>query len=391
MIDSAPSGALFCCCLQIARMGVGHDLGEQLNRWLAADPAGLRQSRALSNRLMDALGANDGLRGPIRDLASQPLLLQVLHSRGAEQQSALASLSAQLRATYAPAVLQELLDLLQSATGQLPPLDRGAADPPAAAPPTPVEPSPATTTGAPQRPIRLRLQLERFGPGLALAAAGALVLAWVGAELDRALFEGWGWSGGVVLVLVLALLQALSLGPLKQLKRHWPLTSAEAEQPRQAWQWLSQAWIHTNGLEAILNLILLLILLGASPLQLGAVVLRYSLTALACLGLAALCAARWQITRRWSGASGAISALIALAAGLSLLHWRVFSFSSAGLEIPAWVLLLVYGALQLGWQLPRQNPDERSTALQRVLSSSWGWGLLLGLSWAVITRIRELL
>jgi hypothetical protein len=26
-----------------------------------------------------------------------------------------------------------------------------------------------------------------------------------------------------------------------------------------------------------------------------------------------------------------------------------------------------------------------------VLSSSWGWGLLLGLSWAVITRIRELL
>ncbi|MBV2350162.1 rhomboid family intramembrane serine protease [Synechococcus sp. HK05] len=357
-------------------MGVGHDLGMQLNRWLAADPAGLRQSRALTNRLMDALGANDGLRGPIRDLASQPLLLQVLHSQGAEQQSALASLSAQLRATYAPAVLQELLDLLEGATGQLPPPDRSAADPPAAALPT---------------PIRLRLQLERFGPGLALAAAGALVFAWVGAELDRALFEGWGWSGGVVLVLVLALLQALSLGPLKQLKRHWPLPSAEAAQPRQAWQWLSQAWIHANDLEAILNLILLLILLGASPLQLGSVVLRYCLTALACLGLAALCAARWQITRRWSGASGAISALIALAAGLSLLHWRVFRFSSAGLEIPAWVLLLVYGALQLGWQLPRQNPDERSTALQRVLSSSWGWGLLLGLSWAVITRIRELL
>ena len=376
MIDSAPSGALFCCCLRIARMGVGHDLGMQLNRWLAADPAGLRQSRALSNRLMDALGANDGLRGPIRDLASQPLLLQVLHSQGAEQQSALASLSAQLRATYAPAVLQELLDLLESATGQLPPPERSAADPPATALPT---------------PIRLRLQLERFGPGLALTAAGALVFAWVGAELDRALFEGWGWSGGVVLVLVLALLQALSLGPLKQLKRHWPLASAEAAQPRQAWQWLSQAWIHANDLEAILNLILLLILLGASPLQLGSVVLRYSLTALACLGLAALCAARWQITRRWSGASGAISALIALAAGLSLLHWRIFRFSSAGLEIPAWVLLLVYGALQLGWQLPRQQPDERSTAVERILSSSWGWGLLLGLSWAVITRIRELL
>lgn len=382
MIDSAPCGALFCCCLRIARMGVGHDLGKQLNRWLAADPAGLRQSRALTNRLMDALGANDGLRGPIRDLASQPLLLQVLHSQGAERQSALASLTAQLRATYAPGVLQELLDLLQSATGPLPPPDRDASDRPAA---------PPATAPAPQQPISLRLQLERFGPGLALAAAGALVFAWVGAELDRALFEGWGWSGGVVLVLVLALLQALSLGPLKQLKRHWPLASAEADQPRQAWQWLSQAWIDANGLEAILNLILLLILLGDSPLQLGSVILRYCLTALACLGLAALCAARWQITRRWSGASGPISALIALAAGLSLLHWRVFRFSSAGLEIPAWVLLLVYGALQLGWQLPRQNPDERSTALQRVLSSSWGWGLLLGLGWAVITRIRELL
>ena len=390
-------GRFFVVACGFLRMGVGHDLGEQLNRWLAADPTGLRQSRALTNRLMDALGANDGLRGPIRDLASQPLLLQVLHSQGAEQQSALASLTAQLRATYAPAVLQELLDLLQTATGQLPPVNRAAADRPAAAPasapapPTPTEPSPPTATGGRQQPISLRLQLERFGPGLALSAAGALVFAWVGAELDRALFEGWGWSGGVVLVVVLALLQALSLGPLKRLQRRWPLASAEAEQPRQAWQWLSQAWIHANGLEAILNLIVLLILLGDSPLQLGPVILRYCLTALACLGLAALCAARWQITRRWSGASGAISALIALAASLSLLHWRVLRFSSAGLEIPAWVLLLVYGALQLGWQLPRQNPDERSSALQRVLSSSWGWGLLLGLSWAVITRIRELL
>ena len=33
------------------------------SRWLAADPAGLRQSRALTNRLIDALGANEGLRG----------------------------------------------------------------------------------------------------------------------------------------------------------------------------------------------------------------------------------------------------------------------------------------------------------------------------------------
>ena len=65
----------------------------------------------------------------------------------------------------------------------------------------------------------------------------------------------------MVLVLVLALLQALSLGPLKPLRRRWPLSSEQASQPRQAWRWLSQAWIHSSGLEACINLILLLILL----------------------------------------------------------------------------------------------------------------------------------
>jgi len=357
-------------------MGVGHDLGLQVREWLAAEPTSLRQSRTLTNRLMDALGANESLRGPVRDLAGQPLLLQALHSQGAVQQSAVASLIAQLKGTYAPAVLQELLDLLQAATGQ-------------ATPQPEIQAAPASVPAAPAS--ELRRDLERFAPGLALAAAGALVFAWAGAELDQAVFEAWGWSGGVVLVLLLALLQALSLGPLKPLRRRWPLSSAQAGQPHQAWRWLSQPWIHSNNLEAGLNLILLLILLGASPLQLGDVILRYCLTALACLSLAAICSLRWPVQRVWSGASGAISALIALAAGLSLLHWRVFSFESAGLSIPAWVLLLVYGALQLGWQLPRQDPDEHSTPLQRLFCSSWGWGLLLGLLWAVVTRIRELL
>ena len=59
-------------------MGVGRDLGHQLRRWLEQDPEALRQSRALTNRLMDGLGAEESLRAPLRDLASQPLLLQVL-------------------------------------------------------------------------------------------------------------------------------------------------------------------------------------------------------------------------------------------------------------------------------------------------------------------------
>ena len=370
-------GRFFRLCLRNSRMGVGHDLGEQLRHWLAADPNSLRQPRALTNRLIDALGAEDQLKGPLRDLTSRPLLLEALQSQGARRRSAVASLSAQLSNTYAPAVLRELLDLIQAATGEtdLNPATSSPTSPAAAA--TPV--------------IQLPQHLDHFGPGLALAASGALVFTWLAAELDRALFEGWGWSGGVVLVLVLGLIQGLASTRFPGLRRRWPLSSATAAQPREAWRWLTQAWIHANGLEAGLNLILLLILLGNSPLQLGDVILRYSLTCLACLGMAAGCAARWGVSRQWSGASGAISAMVSLAAGLSLLHWRVFLFSNGELSIPAWVLLLVYGILQLGWQLPRQSETEHSTALQRLLCSSWGWGLVLGLVWAVITRVKELL
>lgn len=226
---------------------------------------------------------------------------------------------------------------------------------------------------------------------MALAAGGALVAGWIGQELDRALFEGWGWSGGVVLVLTLGLVQALASGPLKVLHRRWPLRSEQAVLPQHAWRWLSAAWIHTDGREAAINLVLLLVLLGASPLQLRDVILRYGLTALACLLPAVLGAERFGVQRQWSGAAGPISALIALAAGLSLLHWRMLHFSLGSLAIPAWVLLLAYGALQLGWQLPRQPPDQSSLPWQRLLASTWFWGLLLGLGWAVISRLQELL
>ena len=356
-------------------MGVGRDLGQQLRRWLEQDPAALRQSRALTNRLMDGLGAEESLRAPVRELASQPLLLTLLHSQGVQQQSALSSLRQQLSRTYAPAIERELLDLLEAATG----LGGGA-------PATAAAPAPATTAAAPEPKGS---GWRALAPGLALAASGALVFCWAGGALDRELLEGWGWSGGMALVVVLGLLQALSLGPLKGLPRRWWLDSSQTCDPHQTWRWLSNPWLHANGPEAVANLILLALLLGNSPLQLSDVMLRYCLTALACLAPAAALAQRWGVQRRWSGASGAVSALIALAAGLSLLRWSELGFSNLGLSIPAWVLLLVYGALQLGWQLPRQGEDD-STPLQRLLSSSWAWGLIWGLGWAFVSWLGAL-
>jgi membrane associated rhomboid family serine protease len=188
----------------------------------------------------------------------------------------------------------------------------------------------------------------------------------------------------------LALLQALALGPLRRLRRRWPLTLESSGDPRRAWSWTTAPWIHAGNGEALLNLLVLLILLGPTPLPLSALLLRYSLTARATTAPAVLVARHGGVPSRWSGASGPIAALIALAASLSLLHWRVFTFAVGPVAIPAWVLLVVYGALQLGWQLPRRSPEDTSTPAARLWSSAWWWGTLLGLGWAVITRLLEL-
>lgn len=55
------------------------------------------------------------------------------------------------------------------------------------------------------------------------------------------------------------------------------------------------------------------------------------------------------------------------------------------------MLLVVYGGVQLSWQLPRQGSDDSSRPVQRLWSSPWWWGTLAGIGWAVITRVGELL
>jgi hypothetical protein len=363
-------------------MGKGRELGLQLRQWVATGALSLDNPQALANRLIDALGAEQGLRGPVRDLASQPLLIKVLRLQGGPQRSALQALSSHLAGVYAPRVLVELLDLLEAASG-MEPSGRDAAMGSAAAG-AGLAPSPRP------EPFQLLESLGPLGPGLALAAASAPVLFWAGGELERWIFAAWGWSSGVVLVLALALLQALALGPLRSLRRRWPLTLEGSGDPRRAWCWITAPWIHAGNGEAVLNLVILVILLGGTSLPLASLLLRYTLTALATTAPALLVARQGRVLRQWDGASGPIAALIALGAVLSLLHWRVHGYALGPLSIPAWVLLLIYGALQLGRQLPRRDPQDTSPPLVRLWSSPWWWGTLLGAAWALITRAQEL-
>ncbi len=358
-------------------MGKGRELGLQLREWITSGSVSLDNPQALANRLIDALGAEETLRGPVRDLATQPLLQRVLQLQGGPPRSAITALSSHLAGIYAPAVLAELLDLLEACSG-VAPTRPGAAG------------SAAGSPAAASLPLGRLETLRPLGPGLALAAASAPVLFWAGGELDRWFFDPWGWSSGLVLVVVLALIQALALGPLKPLRRRWPLSLEASGDPHRAWCWITAPWIHAANGEALLNLVILVIVLGASPLPLSSLLLRYALVALATTAPAVLVARRARVLRQWDGACGPIAGLIGLACTLSLLHWKAHPFVVGAVAIPAWVLLVVYGGLQLGWQLPRRDPQDTSTPLARLLSSPWCWGTLAGIAWALVTRAQEL-
>jgi hypothetical protein len=439
-------------------MGSGRSLGLALAGWLEAGSPGLDNGVALGNRLVDVLGADQTLAGPLRDLARRPLLRQALAGSGTARRAALSALVVDLRETYAPAVLAELVDLLEVGlgVGGLAPSETaggngggfGLADAPrspggpdtapagrvvvsaqlvqgqepgvgpypAELPSRPALPSaaqglqegalvqpealasPAPSPVDSQRaPLGRRLQtldwrnlrrdLRLLGPGLALGAAMALVLAWLAGVLDRELLAPRQWSAGLVLALTLAALQiAILPGPLRLLRRSALLDQEESAQPRLAWRWVSAPWLHRRNGEALLNVLLLLLILGPTPLALDQVVLRYTLTSLACLALAALAARRQGLRHQsWGGASGAVGALVGLAVGLSLLRWRVIGFAIGDITVPAWVLLVVVGSLQLAWILPRAHPGDPGSPGQRLLASPWWWGLMLGLGWAVVS------
>jgi len=370
-------------------MGKGREIGAQLQAWLAAGSPDRLQGRLLEGVLLDALGSDARLRGPVRDLALQPLLTQLLQETSpAARRSMLETLAQDLQGIYAPAVLAELLDLLEAATGlALSSRPAGAASEPnqsASAARRRRRRSPQTWD---RRLLDLAWDLQPLAPALALSFANALVFLWLGGELGRLLPRTW--SSALVLVLSLALLQLLILRPLARLRRSAPLTLAGSDDPHRLWRWITAPWVHRRQPEALLNGVMLLILLGDTPLPLGQLLLRYLLTSLATLAPAVLLARRWLRSASWDGASGAVAALIALATGVSLLHWRPVSFPFGVLTVPVWVLFLVYGAIQLAWVLPRQDPEETAPPLQRLLCSCWWWGSCWGLLWALLTRLQE--
>ena len=371
-------------------MGKGRDIGTRLHRSVEDGSARRFSHQSLVGRMLDDLGGDTTLQGPLRDLAMRPLFLQSLQQeRVALRQSAAVSLSRDLQDTYAPRILGELLDLLEAALGVNLPRQDG---PGSEAGPVTVEAKPTAEAGLAQgrrRPTAAELgaMAQDLGPGLALAAASALVIAWLGSELERLWLDRW--TAAPVLVVCLLVLQAFRAGPFKRWRRDAPLRLEWAGDPHQLHRWITSPWIHHRHGEALLNGLMLLVILGTSPLPLGQLLLRYCLTSLATTGLGVAYAHRRLTAGLWDGATGAVAALIALAGGLSLLQWRPMGFSLGPLELPAWVLFLIYGTIQLGWVLPRMDPDDRSTPPQRLLRSSWWWGTVLGLGWALLTQVGE--
>ena len=370
-------------------MGKGRELGLKLREWIEAGTLPLEHSSGLANRMVDLLGADDALKAPIRDLASQPLLLRALGQRGGSQRSAIQSLLSDLSRTYSPPVMEELLDLIEAAT------EIALPERPVLVSALPEDREPKQVSSLPalrklRNPADLAATLERLGPGLALAAATALVLHWGAGELDTWVLRPLRWNGGLVLVGVLLAVQLLATLPWLAWRWQAPLRQPAAMDPRRAWNWVTAPWIHHSGVEACLNVLVMLVILGASPLPLADGVLRYGLTSLATMALGVFVALHRCQDRLWDGASGAISALIALATTLSLLHWRVMEFNVGPVGIPAWVLLVIYGSLQLGWQLPRRSDRDPSSPRDRLFSSQWWWGLVLGVVWALISWVSSL-
>jgi len=161
------------------------------------------------------------------------------------------------------------------------------------------------------------------------------------------------------------------------------LDRASSVDPRQVWKWVTAPWLHASNKEALLNTVVLGILLFNTSLPLREVMLRYSLTGLACLALAVQ-TSRWcHIKQVWGGASGVVASLLSMDSILSLLRWQRQGFEMGPLQIPVWVLLWIWVTIQITWTIPRRHGGNPSKPWHRVLSSCWFWGLGIGTIWGI--------
>lgn len=367
------------------QMGIGRDIGEQVRHWVGSGELINLPPQALANRLLDAAGPSRRLHGPLQDLGRQPLFLQLLREKQpAKARATLQALTSELSEIYSPAILTELVQLLEAAIGIA-----GVPSAPSRPHASPAVDSDPITARSPSRLWRLASTLRPLAPGLALAAGSSLALAWLGAELERVVFEQLAWPAGVVLLLALSSSQLLTRRWLRPWRTGALLDRASAVDPRQAWRWVAAPWVHASDREALLNGVVLVAVLGNTALPLREVVLRYTLTSLACLGLAVWCSRWCHIRRLWGGASGVVAALLSLDSTLSLLRWEQQAFAIGPLQIPAWVLLWAWVPVQLAWTLPRRLASDLTRPWQRVVSSCWFWGLALGVIWGVLVELQE--
>lgn len=365
-------------------IGTGRDIGEQVRLWVGSAELFNLTPQALGNRLLDAAGPSRRLHGPLQDLARQPLFMQLLkEQQPAKARATQQALTSELAEIYNPAILTELVQLLEAATGTT-----GVSSSSARRPSSFDEESDQTACRLISRLWRLARTLRPLAPGLALGLGSSLALAWLGSELERVLFEYLGWGAGPVLLLALSTTQLLTCSWLRPWRTVALLDRAGAVDPQRAWRWVTAPWLHVSDREALLNVVVLAVLLGTTALPLREVILRYSLTSLGCLVLA-LWSSRWcHIRRLWGGASGVVASLLSLDFTLSLLRWQEEIFEIGPLRIPVWVLLWTWITVQITWTIPRRYGDDLTKPWQRVISSNWFWGLVLGGMWGAAVWLQ---
>ena len=95
----------------------GKQLGLRLRLWLLEKGSTCHSNQAIVAWFMDAIGDDDLLRAPLKDIGSQHSLLQALLRDGAQQILAVNRLREYIEHTYARRAKEELFGMIEAATG----------------------------------------------------------------------------------------------------------------------------------------------------------------------------------------------------------------------------------------------------------------------------------